>query len=148
MGLGLTGMAAGTTLALASWSVDGPSFNHAASGLGHNLLGAPEAIAADLIMQLLGLSSIVFLAPPILWGWRLPTTRRLERLTARLMLWLGCSCVRWDLRPCCRRFRIILEDFIGTTNEKIYHSGFDGDCCLWRIRLIVCCFFRTCLIDG
>ena len=33
----------------------------------------------------------VFLAPPILWGWRLPTTRRFERLTARLMLWLGCS---------------------------------------------------------
>ena len=89
VGLGLTGMAAGTTLALASWSVDGPSFNHAASGLGHNLLGAPEAIAADLIMQLLGLSSIVFLAPPILWGWRLHNTRRLERLTARLMLWLG-----------------------------------------------------------
>jgi S-DNA-T family DNA segregation ATPase FtsK/SpoIIIE len=65
--------------------------NHAASGPVHNLLGAPGAIAADLIMQLLGLSSIVFLAPPILWGWRLPTTWRLERLTARLMLWLGCS---------------------------------------------------------
>jgi len=91
VGLGLTGTAAGTTLALASWSVDDPSFNHAASGPVHNLLGARGAIAADLIMQLLGLSSIVFLAPPILWGWRLPTTRRLERLTARLMLWLGCS---------------------------------------------------------
>jgi len=90
VGLGLTGTAAGTTLALASWSVDDPSFNHAASGLGRNLLGAPGAIAADLIMQLLGLSSIVFLAPPILWGWRLPTTRRLA-LDGRLMLWLGCS---------------------------------------------------------
>ena len=73
MGLGLTGTAAGTTLA--SWSVDDPSFNQAASGLGRNLLGAPGAIAADLIMQLLGLSSI----------------RRFERLTARLVLWPGCS---------------------------------------------------------
>ena len=75
VGLGLTGTAAGTTLALASWSVDDPSFNHAASGPVHNLLGAPGAIAADLIMQLLGLSSI----------------RRFERLTARLVLWPGCS---------------------------------------------------------
>jgi len=91
VGLGVTGAAAGATLALASWSVDHPSFNHAASGPVHNLLGAPGAIAADFIMQLLGLSSIVFLAPPILWGWRLPTTRRFERLTARLMLWLGYS---------------------------------------------------------
>jgi DNA segregation ATPase FtsK/SpoIIIE, S-DNA-T family len=78
-------------LGSASWSVDDPSFNHAASGPVHNLLGAPGAIAVDLIMQLLGLCSIVFLAPPILWGWRLPTHRCLERLTARLMLWLGCS---------------------------------------------------------
>jgi S-DNA-T family DNA segregation ATPase FtsK/SpoIIIE len=91
VGLGVTGAAAGATLALASWSVDHPSFNHAASGPVHNVLGAPGASAADLIMQLLGLSSIVFLAPPILWGWRLPTTRRFERLTARLMLWLGYS---------------------------------------------------------
>jgi hypothetical protein len=41
VGLGLTGAAAGTTLALASWSVDDPSFNHAASGPVHKLLGAP-----------------------------------------------------------------------------------------------------------
>ena len=71
--------------------MEGSSFNHAASGPVHNVLGAPGAIATDLIMQLPGLSSIVFLAPPILWGWRLLTARRLERLTVRLMLWLGCS---------------------------------------------------------
>ena len=62
VGLGLTGAAAGTTLAPPSWSVDDPRFNHAASGLGHNLLGAPGAIAADLIMQLLEMAGKGFSA--------------------------------------------------------------------------------------
>ncbi|HMF06449.1 MAG TPA: DNA translocase FtsK, partial [Methylocella sp.] len=52
-------------------------------------LGAPGAVAADIIMQLLGLSSIAFLAPPSLWGGRLMTARRLERAKARFLLALA-----------------------------------------------------------
>ena len=43
----------------------------------HNLLGAPGAIAADIVMQMLGLACIAALAPPAFWGWRLLTERRL-----------------------------------------------------------------------
>jgi DNA segregation ATPase FtsK/SpoIIIE, S-DNA-T family len=88
-GLGLIVATAGLALALASWSVQDPSFNHAASGPVHNLLGAPGAIAADLVMQMLGLSAIAFLTPASFWGWRLIACRRLERVRARLLLWLG-----------------------------------------------------------
>ncbi|HEY8030937.1 MAG TPA: DNA translocase FtsK [Methylocella sp.] len=88
-GLGLIAVTAGLALALASWSVLDPSFNHAASGPVHNLLGAPGAVAADLAMQMLGLSVIAFLAPVSFWGWRLIAARRLERVKARLVLCLG-----------------------------------------------------------
>ncbi|MGB8900202.1 MAG: DNA translocase FtsK 4TM domain-containing protein, partial [Methylocella sp.] len=88
-GLGLIAATAGLGLALASWSVQDPSFNHAASGPVHNLLGAPGAAAADLVMQMLGLSVIAFLTPVSFWGWRLIAARRLERVKARLVLWLG-----------------------------------------------------------
>ena len=50
-GLGLIGATAAIALALSSWSVEDPSLNHAAPGPVHNLLGAPGAVAADLIMQ-------------------------------------------------------------------------------------------------
>ncbi len=88
-GLGLIGATAAIALALSSWSVEDPSFNHAARGPVHNLLGAPGAAAADLIMQILGVSAIAFLAPLALWGWRLIAARRLERLKTRLLLWLA-----------------------------------------------------------
>ena len=88
-GLGLIVATAGLAVALASWSVQDPSFNHAAAGPVHNLLGAPGAVAADLVMQMLGLSAIAFLTPASLWGWRLVAARRLERIKARLVLWLG-----------------------------------------------------------
>ena len=88
-GLGLVGGAAAIALALSSWSVEDPSFNHAAPGPVRNLLGAPGAVAADLIMQLLGISAIAFLAPLCFWGWRLIAVRRLERVKARLLLWLA-----------------------------------------------------------
>ena len=74
-------------IALATWSVQDPSFNHATQGTVRNLLGGPGAIVADLIMQMLGLSSVAFLAPLTFWGWRLLTSRRLERLKLRLVLW-------------------------------------------------------------
>ncbi|MFZ0183823.1 MAG: DNA translocase FtsK 4TM domain-containing protein, partial [Nitrosotalea sp.] len=88
-GFVLIGAAAAIALSLSSWSVEDPSFNHAAPGPVHNLLGAPGAVAADLIMQMLGISAIAFLAPVVLWGWRLIVTRRLERPKTRFGLWLA-----------------------------------------------------------
>jgi S-DNA-T family DNA segregation ATPase FtsK/SpoIIIE len=75
-------------MALATWSVQDPSFNHATQGSVRNLFGGPGAVVADLIMQMLGLSAVAFLAPLAFWGWRLLTSRRLERLKLRLTFWL------------------------------------------------------------
>jgi S-DNA-T family DNA segregation ATPase FtsK/SpoIIIE len=78
---GLSALAAvgGLSIALLTWSVSDPSLNHATNAPVHNLMGAPGAIVADIVMQLLGLGCIAVLAPPAFWGWRLLIHRRLER---------------------------------------------------------------------
>src|SRR5271154_6918855 len=62
-------------LALLTWSGSDPSLNHATNARVHNLLGAPGAIAADLVMQFIGLASAALMAPPASWGWSLITKR-------------------------------------------------------------------------
>ena len=79
---------ASLTLALLTWSVSDPSLNHATNARIHNLLGAPGAIAADLVMQFIGLASAALLAPPAFWGWSLVTQRRLERPRLKVGLYL------------------------------------------------------------
>ena len=54
VGIALISVAMMAGLALASWSVQDPSLSHATDAPVHNLLGVPGAIAADLMMQLLG----------------------------------------------------------------------------------------------
>ncbi len=73
-------------LSLLTWSVGDPSLNHATSARIRNWLGAPGAIAADLVMQMLGLASLAVLIPLTFWGWHLMTERRLPRLGMRLVL--------------------------------------------------------------
>ncbi len=80
---------ASLTLALATWSVSDPSLNHATNERVHNLLGAPGAIAADLVMQFIGLASVALLTPPAFWGWSLVTNRRLERPRLKVGLYLA-----------------------------------------------------------
>jgi S-DNA-T family DNA segregation ATPase FtsK/SpoIIIE len=86
--VGLAGMAS-LTLALATWSVSDPSLNHATNERVHNLLGAPGAIAADLVMQFIGLASVALLTPPAFWGWSLVTKRRLERPRLKVGLYFA-----------------------------------------------------------
>ena len=90
-GLLLLATSIAMSLALMSWSVQDASLNHATRGPIRNLLGAPGAIASDLVMQMAGLSCIAMLAPLIFWGWRLLTRRHLGRARMRLALWLAGS---------------------------------------------------------
>ena len=46
-GLGLVGLVGLFAIALATWSVQDPSFNHATSGPVHNWLGSTGAATAD-----------------------------------------------------------------------------------------------------
>ncbi len=110
-GLALISFAMIVALALATWSVDDPSLSHATDSHVHNLLGRPGAIAADLMMQLLGLGSLALLLPIAVWGYRLLGHRPLRRERLRVLLWLlgtvlaaaFASClprgIRWPL-PC------------------------------------------------
>jgi len=87
-GLALISLAMMAVLALATWSVRDPSLSHATNAPVRNLLGLPGAIAADLMMQLLGVGSLALLLPVAIWGYRLLGHRSLSRERLRVMLWL------------------------------------------------------------
>jgi DNA segregation ATPase FtsK/SpoIIIE, S-DNA-T family len=87
-GIALVSLAMMAALALATWSVHDPSLSHATDAPVHNLLGRPGAIAADLLMQLLGLGSLALLLPIAVWGYRLLGDRPLCHERLRVALWL------------------------------------------------------------
>ena len=53
IGIALLGVAGIAALALATWSVQDPSFSHATNAPVHNMLGIVGAASADLMMQIL-----------------------------------------------------------------------------------------------
>ncbi|HMK70595.1 MAG TPA: DNA translocase FtsK 4TM domain-containing protein, partial [Xanthobacteraceae bacterium] len=87
-GIALISLAMMAALALATWSVRDPSLSHAINAPVRNLLGRPGAIAADLMMQLLGLGSLALLLPIAVWGYRLLGHRPLGRERLRAVAWL------------------------------------------------------------
>jgi S-DNA-T family DNA segregation ATPase FtsK/SpoIIIE len=87
-GIALISLAMLGALALATWSVQDPSLSHATDAPVRNLLGMPGAIAADLMMQLLGLGALALLLPIAVWGYRLLGHRRLSHERLRVLLWL------------------------------------------------------------
>lgn len=86
-GLAMMISAGALTLALASWSAQDPSLNHATNTPPRNLLGAPGAISADVIMQLVGFGAIAAIIPLAMQGMRLIRLQRLDRGAWRLGLW-------------------------------------------------------------
>ncbi len=91
-GLALLGGTAVLTVALATWSIQDPSWNHAADTPVRNLAGPAGAVAADVIMQLIGLAVVSILPVLACWGASLLVRRRLDRprLRAALLL-VGAS---------------------------------------------------------
>jgi S-DNA-T family DNA segregation ATPase FtsK/SpoIIIE len=86
-GVALIVLTAALAAALASWSVQDPSLSHATSAPVRNLLGVPGAIAADLLMQVVGVAALALILPMAVWGWRLVTHRPLDHERLRLILW-------------------------------------------------------------
>ena len=86
-GVALMTLAAMMIVALATWSVQDPSLSHATNKPVRNLLGVPGAVSADLLMQLLGLASMVLVFPVIVWGCRLIAHRQPGRQWWRALLW-------------------------------------------------------------
>jgi S-DNA-T family DNA segregation ATPase FtsK/SpoIIIE len=102
-GLGLIALAFTGAAALATWSVHDPSLSHATSAPVRNMLGAQGAIVADLLMQLLGLASVVLLLLVAILGWRLVTHRPLYRERWRLLLWLVAAVFAAAFASCLPR---------------------------------------------
>ncbi|HZS65407.1 MAG TPA: DNA translocase FtsK 4TM domain-containing protein [Xanthobacteraceae bacterium] len=102
-GLALIALAFTGATALATWSVQDPSLSHATNAPVHNLVGAPGAVAADLLMQLLGLASVVLVLLVAGFGWRLLTHRPLYRERRRLLLWLVATIFAAGFASCLPR---------------------------------------------
>ena len=102
-GLALIGVAALATVSLATWSIKDPSLSYATGGPVHNLLGHWGAATADLLMQLFGIAAVAIVLPVAVWGWRLFTHRRLDRLRLRLALWAGGAVLAAGFIACLTR---------------------------------------------
>src|ERR1700738_4144714 len=89
-GLSLISLSGVAAAALMTWSVQDPSPSHATSRAIRNIVGYPGAIGADLLMQILGLGSIMLILPLAVWGWRMLTHRSFDREALRLGCWILC----------------------------------------------------------
>ncbi|CAN7333316.1 DNA translocase FtsK [Rhizobium sp. LjRoot30] len=78
--------------ALATWNVSDPSFSYATSNEPTNILGHSGAAFADLMMQFLGLSSVISLLPVLAWSLAMVSGRTINRIPARIAAWL-CGAV-------------------------------------------------------
>jgi S-DNA-T family DNA segregation ATPase FtsK/SpoIIIE len=86
LGLAMGGAALWVALALASFHNDDPAFDKATGQAVQNLLGGAGAYAAELLLQGLGIASILLPAVLLAWGWRLLRHRTLPRFWLKAAL--------------------------------------------------------------
>ncbi len=91
MGIVVLFAAAWTAIALATWSPRDPSLNHATAAEPQNWLGADGAIAADLIIQSVGVAAALPVLILAVWGTRLLIHLEIERVGLRLLAVLGAT---------------------------------------------------------
>src|ERR1700710_2233839 len=99
-GLSLISLSGVAAAALMTWSVQDPSLSHATSRAIRNIVGYPGAIGADLLMQILGLGSIMLILPVAIWGWRMLTHRTFDREALRLACWILCTIIAAGFASC------------------------------------------------
>jgi DNA segregation ATPase FtsK/SpoIIIE, S-DNA-T family len=75
-------------LSLITWSVQDPSLNQVNNHPVTNLLGAPGAIFSDVMIQLFGLGSMIWLAPLGALGLRMMATKPVSHPAWRIVAWL------------------------------------------------------------
>src|SRR5271169_4218789 len=100
LGLGLIALTGVAAAALMTWSVQDPSLSHATSRAIRNIVGYPGAIGADLLIQILGLGSIMLILPIAVWGWRMLTHRTFDREALRLACWILCTVIAAGFASC------------------------------------------------
>jgi S-DNA-T family DNA segregation ATPase FtsK/SpoIIIE len=102
-GLALLSLSGVAAAALMTWSVQDPSLSHATSRAIRNIVGYPGAIGADLLMQILGLGSIMLILPVAVRGWRMLTHRTFDRQALRLACWILCMVISAGFASCFAR---------------------------------------------
>ena len=78
-------------LAVMSWSIDDPSLNNATTRAPENWMGIPGAYVADVLLQTLGLASILLLVPPLVWGVRAFSHKVSSHIVFRVAAWLAAT---------------------------------------------------------
>ena len=89
IGFGIFLLLALAVAALSTWNVSDPSFSYATDNVPTNLLGYSGAVFADLMMQFVGLASVVSLLPVLAFALALISGRRFDRIPARIAAWVG-----------------------------------------------------------
>ncbi|MGH6855065.1 MAG: DNA translocase FtsK 4TM domain-containing protein, partial [Aestuariivirga sp.] len=89
-GLAIFACLIATSIALATWSVNDPSLNHSLDRAAENWLGYPGAVAADELMQLLGLAVLALIAIPMAWSAALLGHGGIDRPLRSLAAWVAC----------------------------------------------------------
>lgn len=85
LGFLLLGILALSWLSLVTWSVTDPSLTHVTREPPTNLLGSFGAIISDLMLQTLGLASVVLLFAPMFWGLDLALLGRMSNTRWKLL---------------------------------------------------------------
>src|SRR5476651_799351 len=99
-GLSLLSFSGVAAAALMTWSVQDPSLSHATARAIRNIVGYPGAIGADLLMQILGLGSIMLILPIAVRGWRMLTHRHFDRDGLRIACWILCTVIAAGFASC------------------------------------------------
>ncbi len=90
-GIVLFAVLATVGVALATWSVDDPSFNHATDQIAKNYLGYPGAAVADELMQLMGLGVLPLIGIPMAWVVNFLSHERPERPVMAILAWFSAA---------------------------------------------------------
>src|ERR1700704_1383168 len=95
-GLGLIALSGVAAAALMTWAGQDPSLSHAKS----RAIRYPGAIGPDLLMQILGLGSIMLILPIAVSGWRMLTHRPFDREALRFACWILCTVIAAGFASC------------------------------------------------
>ncbi len=77
--------------ALATWNVSDPSLSSANGRVPQNAGGFLGASIADLMMQFVGIASVVALVPPAIWAWLKIFRHSVGKWKRRLVVWLPAT---------------------------------------------------------
>ncbi len=128
-GLLLLTLAAVLLLSLLSYNANDPSLNTATGSSVRNLMGYPGSVIADLLLQALGIASLMLVLVPSVWGWRVLRHR------VSGLWWL-----RLLLLPFSILFLAMALAALGTTGSwflPVGLGGYAGDLLLPRLAHLV-----------